>query len=313
VLGVVVFYYCARILFAQRALAMWGSAIYAWVFYVWFSAEIHSTYASQLFFPVLVFYCFLQYERTGRAWHLYLAAAAFAIGTGMRPSDGAFLLPFVCWRLIRLRPRNRVVVACAVITVLCLAWLVPTAFAYERVHWSSLSGFKGTIGPFFAGTLSQRSFVAKGFNSLTLANVTRVLVALLFAFWPFLLPLILRRNRRLDSRAIELALWIIPGLVFFLISYFADAPYLNFATAPIILLGLLLLENCTKRIITTTAVLCLVWNVGFFLFFRPAVTRSLPMNIVNVYAGRFTLFSLKHRASPDLSEVVKDPSLVKGY
>jgi hypothetical protein len=313
VLGVVVFYYCARILIAQRALAMWGAAIYAGVFYAWFSAEIHCTYASQLLFPVLMLCGFLQYERTGQAWHLYLAAAAFAIGAGMRPSDGAFLLPFVCWRLIRLRPRRRAVITCAVIVVLCLAWLVPTALAYQRLHWSSLSTqYKGTVGTYFARQTAQESFVANGFNFQTMANVTRLVVGLSFAFWPFLLPLVFRRDRRLDSRAVELALWILPGLIFFLAGYFGHAPHLNFATAPIILLALLLLENCTKRIAITTAVLCLVWNIGFFLFFRPVITRSLPVNVVNVYAGRCTWFSLRHRADADLREVLENPSVLLG-
>lgn len=313
VLGVVVFYYCARCYFARRSFAMWGAAIYAAVFYAWFSAEIHCTYASQLLFPVLVLYGFLQHERTGRAWYLYLAAVAFGIGAGMRPSDGAFLLPFVCWRLIRLRPRQRAVIACAVITVVCLAWLVPTALAYQRLHWSSLSTqYPGSVGTYFVRQTGQESIVAKGFNFQTLANVTRVVVALSFAFWPFLLPLVIRRGKGLDSRAVELAIWIVPGLIFFLVGYFGHAPHLNFMTAALILMGLLLLENCTQRLTTTTAVLCLAWNVGFFLFFRPIITPSLPVNVINVYAGRCTWFSLRHQAQADLHEVLRNPTWLLG-
>ena len=308
-MGVVVFYYCARDLLTKRSLARWGAAIYAAIFYAWFSAEVHSTYASQLLFPVLALYLFFEHQRTGRARYLYFAAAAFAIGAGLRPSDGAFLLPFVLWQLIRCYPRRRAVVAAALITALCLAWLVPNVLALERAKsWSSSPA--DTVGSYASLVLSRRSIVWNGINKLTLANVTRVVVAICFAFWPFLLPLVFSGFRGLDSRARELALWIFPGLLFFLATIFSEAPYLNFATAAILLMGLMLLENSTRRLTIATAVLCLAWNIGFFLFFKPMLTMSMPINTVNCYAGRFTLFSLRHRAFPNLSDVVKDPSLL---
>jgi 4-amino-4-deoxy-L-arabinose transferase-like glycosyltransferase len=94
VVGTIVFYYTAR-LFTDANKAFIASVAYSAIFFVWFSGAIHSTYASQLLFPGLLFYLLLRYDSERKVWMLVAAGVSFALGTGFRPSDGAFLLPMV--------------------------------------------------------------------------------------------------------------------------------------------------------------------------------------------------------------------------
>jgi hypothetical protein len=304
-LGIVFFYHCALRLLADGSLARWGAAVYASLFYTWFSAEIHSTYASQLLFPAATYYYFLRNQETGRAGYMYVAGAIFAIGAGLRPSDGAFMLPFIGLQLLRSGKRSHMFAAAAIIAVLCLGWIIPTVVAYHRAgtRLEAVTSYAGYIA-------SSRSVLAGGVKRENLANITRVFVALLFAFWPFALPLAFSGSAAAGLRVRELWLWIAPGLAFFVLGYFADAPYLNFATMPILLLCLSLLKGCNPRLGMATAGLCIVFNVAFFLGFKPIMRPGLLVNTINCYAGRFTNASLQHRSFPNLSDVVKDQTLL---
>ena len=303
VLGVIVFYHCARLLLNRKYVAMWAAATYAAVFYAWFSAEIHSTYASQLLFPVLLLWGFLQYDRTQRSAYLYLAVVAFAAGSGFRPSDGVFMLPYVCCQLFHVYPRRRAAIASGIFVVLCLGWLIPTVLGFAGQPWADFTGYVSNI-------IAMRSVFAQGINRLTLANMLRVFVPLVFAFAPFALLPVARQHMRLDVESRKLLLWILPGLAFFLLIYCSDAPYLDFMTAPIILFIFLVFKNANKQLLAICSSTCIAINTCFFLFFSPVVSQNLAMNVINCYAGRYSLFSLRHRVSRNLSDVVKNPELV---
>jgi hypothetical protein len=52
-------------------------------------------------------------------------------------------------------------------------------------------------------------------------------------------------------------------------------------------------------------------NVGFFVFYIPTTSRSLTVNVVNVYLGRYTLFDLRYGIDRMLVSIENKPSLVQ--
>ena len=282
-LGAVIFYAVARWfmpLFRARA----ATALYATVFYAWFSAEVHSTYASQLLFPVLTFYCLLRsLEGRRRSW-LYAAAIAFAIGAGMRPSDGLFLLPMMIYFLFRYAWNWRAIGPTLLATILCLAWFIPTCIGLAK-----LQGVHNSLH-YMANIVSVVS-IARGLNSGSEANIIRLLLPLLVAFGIVLMGL----RRKWDEVDRLLALWIIPGFLFFLLSYVSDAPYLDYFTAAIVLLCA---RGTSVRRLSAAALL----NAVIFLFLPPICTIGmarpavLPVKVINHYVLQYTLpESRRHR------------------
>jgi hypothetical protein len=83
----------------------------------------------------------------------------------------------------------------------------------------------------------------------------------------------------------------------------SDAPYLNFLTPAILLLGMMELDHSRPQWGHRLLALCIAWNLGFFLFFQPIRTRSLAVDVVNIFAGKFTAFGIKNRWQPNLSSL----------
>jgi hypothetical protein len=96
-------------------------------------------------------------------------------------------------------------------------------------------------------------------------------------------------------------LWIIPGASFLLLSYMSDAPYINFLTPAFLLLGMMELDRARPRWRNATLTLCIAWNLCFFLFFAPIRTRSVAIDAMNVFAGKYTYYGIKNRWQPNLS------------
>ncbi len=117
-LGVATFYLVAKRIVSRRV-ARLGTDVYAAVFYIWFSGGVHSSYASQIFFPVLMFYFFLRYRESSRLAHLIGASVAFAVGAGFRPSDGAFLLPLFVYFVIRYAPWRQLAASFTLVFTVC--------------------------------------------------------------------------------------------------------------------------------------------------------------------------------------------------
>jgi hypothetical protein len=147
-----------------------------------------------------------------------------------------------------------------------------------------------------AGITTSRS-VATGVNGKSLANMTRYLLPLLVAFWP-VLPAAwanLRQNRD-DWRIRMMAIWIVPGSLFFLVSYISDAPYLDFLSAAVLLLAV----KAPRRMALTA-----VWNAVLFLSFYPIPSQRLAVNTWNCYVVKYTGYGIRHQWWPNLSDIVK--------
>jgi 4-amino-4-deoxy-L-arabinose transferase-like glycosyltransferase len=286
VAGVVVFYITA-LFFAGRRCAFIAALAYSCIFFLWFSGEVHSTYVSQALFPVATFCALLQYERENANWKLILAAILFSFGAGLRPTDGVFLVPMLLYYSAARLPRSKAAMFLTLITLLCMAWITPTLIAYCRMP----GGIRGVFT--YSADIATQKSIATGLNSESLANVMRFFLPFLVAFWPVLAAAALTaaRNRQ-DWRIRMLVLWIIPGSLFFILSYISDAPYLDFLSAAVLLLAVR-----SPRMMTLTA----LWNTIFFLGFSPIPSRRLSVNIYNCYAGHFTRYGIEHQWWPNLS------------
>jgi 4-amino-4-deoxy-L-arabinose transferase-like glycosyltransferase len=304
VIGVVVFYSTA-LFFTGRRNAFLAALAYSSIFYIWFSSEVHSTYASQALFPVATFCALLHYERNKASWLLWQAAAIFAVGAGLRPSDGVFLMPMlVYYSAVRL-PRKRAVLFLGLTLVLCLAWIVPTCMAYHqslgRVPGldQTQEGVQEGIIAYVRRLLAQRSILT-GVNAGSIANVARYVLPLSVAFWPVLAAALLNLVRNWKDWRIRMILfWIVPGSLFFVFSYIGDAPYLVFLSAAILLLAV----GAPRMMAVASA-----WNFVLFLSFIPIPSQRLLPSVLNCYVGKDTRYAIQHQWQPRLSRVQKWPS-----
>ena len=292
VAGVVVFYYAA-LFFTGRKNAFLAALAYSSIFYIWFSGEVHSTYASQLFFPVSIFYALLRYERNkAKSWLLWLAAVLFAVGAGLRPSDGAFLFPMlVYFSAVRL-PGRKAALFLALSLALCLAWVVPTALVYHHFDHAYFAGLPAESASSYTMNIIKVRSVLAGVNAYSLANVTRYVFPLVVAFWPVLTIAVLSIIRHWEDWRIRMLLiWILPGSLFFVLSYISVAPYLNFLSAAVLLLAV----RAPRMMAVTT-----VWNIILFLSFCPIQNPSqrLSVNVWNNYIVQFTRYAIDHKSQP---------------
>jgi len=290
VAGVVVFYYTACF-FAGRWSAFLAALAYSTVFYAWYSGEVHSTYATQLLFPVAVFYLLLRHQRDHARWQLWLAVAMFAIGAGMRPSDGVFLLPMTIYFGFARLKKAEMLQFFAIFAVLCLGWLVPT---YLAIHKSD------------GGLIDTRQYVYRMLtvvsilnkvNLYTMANVARFVVPLTAALWPVLgFAISTTIRERAEWRVRALTLWIIPGSLFFMLVMITDPVYLNFLTPAIVLLAVR-----APRAMALTA----VWNLILFVALSPVPSRSVLVDVADCYVLQYTRYGIQHHTALRLPEVLK--------
>ncbi len=288
VAGVVMFYFTAAML-ASEVNAFIAALAYSTIFYGWFSGEIHSTYATQLLFPVALFYLMLRFERDRARWLVWLAAVVYAIGSGLRPSDGLFLVPMaVYWGLTRLK-RAEMAGFFAIWSVLCLGWFVPTLIAFHKE-----SGGLGGSGSYVHEMLTVLS-IFSGITPKSLANGARYAIPVVAAMWPVLFFIFRNALRNRDDwRVKAIAVWIVPGSLFFVLVMITDPVYLNFLTAALLLPAV----NARRAMAVTAA-----WNLILFATLAPVPSRNVAVDVVDCYVLQYTCFGVKHHTGlrlPDL-------------
>jgi len=297
--GVVFFYLAARKL-ASETVARLGALLYAAVFFAWFSGNVHTTAASQLFFPIASFYFALNYrENQDRKW-LILAGIAFVLGAGFRPSDGIFVAPVFLYALVRAR-RKDAIFAAATTFVVGLSWLVPQQLALRAmanpIHKHVGSQLMSLANGFLISGLSQYAFT----------NALRYILPLALALFP-LIPLIFR------SKSLPLWLWVLPASTFFLLVYIAEATYMNCMLAPLILLAITAPQVSDQRKIRLlAAAICL--NLVFYLAWRPIQLQNPRLQkaeyVVESDAGKYTYFSVRNHRQLTLSELLHVPTFYR--
>ncbi len=278
-LGSMVFYACARRLL-RSPLAELGAVLYATVFFAWFSGDVHSTYASQLFFPPMLFYLMLRYREHPRTVWIVALAAFFSLGAGIRPSDGAFMAPLLLLFALKLPRRHQALLA-GLVALLCLAWLVPGHLAQRNYHPDDASSElrRVAVGAVVFGKV----------NVYTIANALRFFLPLALALGPLAFFIFRARN-------LWLWVWAIPGSIFFLLLFISDAPYLNCLLGGYILLCLVGLSQSESNRVAVPVVVCsILINLAFYAGFRPLNLDNKVYAIVEKDLGNYTLYAVKHK------------------
>jgi 4-amino-4-deoxy-L-arabinose transferase-like glycosyltransferase len=280
-LGCVMFYACARRL-VRSPLAELGALFYATVFFAWFSGNVHSTYASQLLFPPLTFYCMLRYREDKRTLWVCAVAVSFALGAGIRPSDGAFMVPLLLLFFFQLRRKQQILLGLLTIA-LCTAWFVPTKIAQMRYLPDRESATS------WLGYMASNSVLLGKFNVYTFSGALRFFLPMALALGPAAVFLLRARNLWLWT-------WVLPGSLFFLLVFISDATYLNCVLGGYILLclvGMATYQN--RRAAIAVLASSILINLVFYSGFRPLRSQSHFYAIMEKDLGNYTLYAVKHK------------------
>jgi len=293
-LGIPVFFLLCRLRRSNRVLCFATALAFGFTYFLWFAGEIHSAYASQILFAPLAVLCALQFRNKGQTHWLILWSLSAAVGFALRPSDGVFLMPLWLWLLPRTGRWPRAWLIFAGIQAVCfLCWDIPTQHALHAVH---LSG---------SGALILLSFRTSspllGLNARRLANVARVIIPTTLAFFP-LLPAIASRRRPEDTRLA--IIWLLPGLLFFLLCYIADPTYMIFLCPAWFWLAITS-ENQRRTLVCV--LICFAFNATLFLAASPIRSDSTPARLVNFYVVKYCRYGVQHRWSSTLGDGAQLP------
>jgi hypothetical protein len=280
-LGVAVFFMLCRKLDLDRKMAWAASICYASIFFVWLAGDIHSSYASQVLFPPLLVYLFLAYRDRASVFRLLACAACFALGSGLRPSDGTFLTPLLAFLALKFvkgwRPRLLLI---SVTASLCLAWYLPGQAASRAAHIVTFGRYIDTVRPM--------SVLISGIEPRSIASIVRVVLPLFAAFWMLVPTLALSRDQFANRL---LAVWIAPGLLFFLLVYMADPVYFTYLTAAVVLLAAL---SRKQTMALGLLLLCAVFNVSLFFYARPIQSNNRIDQALNFYVVKYCRYGVQH-------------------
>jgi hypothetical protein len=260
---------------------------------VWFSGDVHTSYASVTFFaPLLI----LVVEGEGRfVWGCII----WALMTGFRPSDGVFVLPWMVYHSLQFRWKERIIGIAAAVPI-SAAWWIPTV---ERYGGSPLSPFRSSGEQ--ANKLAQ-GVLAGGFGLHAFVNAFHAIAGIIMT-WGVLAPVLClgatawMRN----ATARSMTIFLLPGLAFFLLYYVSDSPYFAFlAAAGMILAGTRLEEWSAKRRHSVYAV-AISTSVLFMLCARPADKRtSTARAVADAYFLKYSVPALREHKDPRLASLL---------
>jgi hypothetical protein len=297
VAGVAIFYLLLSRLLASRLLPglspFWLSLAYTCSPIVWFSADIHSTYAAMTFFaPLLILV--LEVDR-----RLVWGCVVWALMTGFRPSDGVFVLPWMLFQALRFPWKQRLAGVSAAIAI-AAAWWAPTAQRYGGSLLLPLSSSRQQVHGLAQGILTGHLGVHAAVNAVHA-------VAGIIMTWGLLTPAVYLGGIAWKRSAIarSMTIFLAPGLAFFLLYYFSDGPYLAYiAAAGMVLAGVYLASRppATQRTIYAVAISA---SMLFMILARPANgTPSKLRAVTDAYFVRYSVRSLKEQRDPRLARLL---------
>lgn len=292
VAGVATFYVLAT-RFLPGVSAFWLALAYTCSPIVWFSADIHSSYASMTFFaPLLIL--LLEVDR-----RFVWGCVVWAVMTGFRPSDGVFVLPWMLFHAIRFPGKQRLAGASAAIAIVA-AWWIPTAKRYGGSLSLPLSSSRQQVHGLAQGILTGH------FGVHAAVNVVHTVAGMIMT-WGLLTPAVYLGATTWKRSAIarSMTIFLMPGIAFFLLYYFSDGPYLAYtASAGMVLAGIYLASRPLpiQRRIYAVAISA---SVLFMIFARPANGKPSTLRAVtDAYFVRYSVPSLKEQRDPRLAKLI---------
>jgi hypothetical protein len=292
VTGVAVFY-CLISRLKMRLSPFWLTLAYTCSPIVWFSGDIHSSYAAMTFFaPLLILV--LEVER-----RFVWGCVVWALMTGFRPSDGVFVLPWVLFHSVRFPWKERLAGSLAAIAVVA-AWWVPTAERYGGGMLLPLQTSQHQAHVLAQGILTGHLGVH------ALVNIVHALAGIIMT-WGLLTPAVCLGVTAWPRNAIarSMIIFVAPGLAFFLLYFFSDGPYLAYQAAAGMVLAAVYLANrppATQRMIYAVAACA---SVLFMISARPANGKPSQVRaVLDAYFVRYSVPSLKEQRDPRLAKLL---------
>ena len=292
VAGSVVFYLLLT-RFPGISSPFWLALVYVCSPVVWFSGDVHCTYAAAAFFaPLLILV--VEGER-----RFVLGCVVWALMTGFRPSDGVFVLPWMVFRSLRFGWRERLTGIAAAVPIVA-AWWIPTVARYGGGWLSPLrySGeqVQGLAQGVLTGQLALHALVNAAHAAAGMIMTWGVLTAAVCLEMA-------ASVRRADARS--MTIFLVPGLAFFLLYFVSDAPYFAFAAAAgMVLAG----ERLAKwpdgrRRLGYAAAICA--SVLFMLCARTVDgTASKMRAVADAYFLKYSVPSLREQRDPRLASLL---------
>lgn len=291
VLGTIFFFALSVRLF-PGAIGIMLAVAYAFSDTVWFTAEVHSTYAAMTFFAPAILYFVLIQER----W--WLVGLLWALMTGIRPSDGAFVLPCLFVLLLRRGWRDRIAFLATALPVVLL-WYVPTVQHFGGQFLSPLSSAEDEVHSLANGLLVPGvSWARKIGNTvhlgLSVLNALNILT-------PFAVIGLFARSR-VNRVAM---LWCLPGLLFFFFYFFSSSVYLAYMVAPALVLAGSVLRGMSRGRSVAILACSIACSIVQMAVLRPVRISGTKTAILDAYTLQYTGWALKHRYSLRLRDIVE--------
>jgi hypothetical protein len=271
----------------------WLSLAYACSPIVWFSGDIHSSYAAMtLFAPLLILV--LECER-----RFLWGCVIWALMTGFRPSDGVFVLPWVAFHSLRFPWKERLAGMLAAIAIVA-AWWVPTAERYRGSLLLPLISSHEQVHGLAQGVLSGH------FGTHAAINIIHTIAGIIMT-WGLLTPAAILGVAACtrSATALSMTIFLAPGLAFFLLYYFSDGTYLAYmAAAGMVLAGVHSASRSPAKQRTIYAVATFA-SIFFMISARqddgsPSKLRA----VVDAYFVRYSVPSLKEQKDPRLAKLL---------
>lgn len=289
--GVFLFATLALRLFSPK-LAVMLSSCYAFSDVIWFVADIHSSYA--LSAALVMGLLYLSWREDAGWW----MGAVWALETGVRPSEGVFMLPFVALTLWRQGRVPLLRFACVALPLLAL-WYLPTVQHFGGGMLSPLRSSEEQLGPLTNGLFTHETLPKKAANLLHLScsifNAWNVMTLALVG------GLLLTKQSWVRSLG-----WVLlPGFAFYAVIFFSDPAYLAYLVAP----GFLLAGEGLRRLSEwrqwTIATATLVISVSQMMLFRPIVPHSTATAVLNSYVLEYSGWAIRHQYFMRLEKAMK--------
>ena len=271
----------------------WLSLAYICSPVVWFSADVHSSYASVTFFaPLLIL---VVDGEQSFVW----GCLVWAVMTAFRPSDGVFVLPWMAFEAFRF-PWKKWLAGAAIAASLTAAWWIPTSIRYSALGGPPSSGLLYS-GDQVHG-LAQ-GLLAGHFGIHALVNAFHAVSGMIMT-WGLLTPLVcLGATKAIrDATARSMTIFLAPGVLFFVLYYVADAPYFAYtAAAGMILASVFLAKwSSTKQRASFVAAVCA--SLFFMIAARPFNTKgSKTIAVADAYFLKYSVPALKQENDPRLA------------
>ena len=261
---------------------------------VWFSGDVHSSYASVTFLaPLLI----LVVESERRfVWGCII----WALLAGFRPSDGVFVLPWMVYHSLQFRWKERLIGIAAAFPITA-AWWIPTVLRYGG----------GLLNLPFRSSGEQANKLAQGlltgeFGLHAFVNAFHAVAGIIMT-WGILAPVLClgatawTRN----ATARSMTIFLLPGLAFFLLYYVSDSPYFAYlAAAGMILAGTYLQEYSAKTRHSVYAV-AICASMFFMFCARPAdETTSRARAVADAYFLKYSVHALREQEDPRLASLL---------